>query len=148
MKKNKKQNKKQQNKTKQNKKKKTHKKTTTQQQQKNTKKQQQQQETTTTTTTKNNRCMYLNKYCHFEHYLQRYNIKHMFSYTLRESKPVISILPDGSSELNKSGKCLTTEIVAKPYEYFSQHKTFLTTHVAHLQYRQWCISQANKCISS
>ena len=81
---------------------------------------------------------HLNNNCHCEHY----DIKHMFSYTIGE-KPVIFTYPDVPSELNKFGKCLTTEISGMPY--FSEQKTFLSNHVDHLHNREWCISQANDC---
>ena len=59
---------------------------------------------------------YLNNNCHFEHY----DIKHMFGYTIGELEPVFFTYPDVPCELNKFGKCLTTEISRKPY--FSQQR--------------------------
>ena len=56
---------------------------------------------------------------------------------------MIFTYPDVPSELNKFGKCLTTEISGMPY--FSEQKTFLSNHVDHLHNREWCISQANDC---
>ena len=49
-----------------------------------------------------------------------------------------NLYPDVPSELNKFGKCLTTEISGMPY--FSEQKTFLSNHVDHLHNREWCIS--------
>ena len=69
----------------------------------------------------------------------------MFSYIIGEYKPVIFTYPDVPSELNKFGKCLTTEISGMPY--FSQQKTFLSNHVDHLHNRERCLSQANDCQS-
>ena len=56
---------------------------------------------------------------------------------------MIFTYPDVPSELNKFGKCLTTEISGMPY--FSAQKTFLSNHVDHLHNRERCISQANDC---
>ena len=56
---------------------------------------------------------------------------------------MIFTYPDVPSELNKFGKCLTTEISGMPY--FSEQKTFLSNHVDYLHNREWCISQANDC---